>query len=451
MKIVVIGNGKLGYSIACKLADDGHDVTVIDNDEKALSSCANNNDVSGLLGSGVDRAVLEEAGVPEAHVVVAVTQSDEINIIVCMLARKMGAKHTIARIREVEYAKGMELIRPEMGMGINVNPELEAAEEISRIFRFPSALKIDFFSRGRVEIIEIGVAENSPLAGVRLADFSSRFKAKVLICTVHRGDEVLIPGGDFVIRAGDKINITGALRDVNLLFKKIGYTSRKVKNVMIVGGGKIGYYLARILQDIGMDIKLLEKDRERCERLSHLLPKVTVVHCDGTDQDSLVEENIDEVDGLAALTGLDEENVIISMFAQSRGVAKVVTKINHITFGGVLEKAGIDCVVTPHAITTHNVSRYIRAIQNSEDSSFETLISLVGGRAEGIEFHIGPGFAGNRVPLKDLKLKKDILIAIIIRGGKTIYPTGDDCILPDDNIVVVTTRSGINEISDILG
>ncbi len=450
MKIVVIGSGKLGYSIACKLAEEGHDIAVVDNNEHALGTTLTNNDISGMLGNGIDRALLEEIGVPEAQVVISVTQSDEVNIISSLLAHKLGANNTIARIREPEYALGMDLIRPEMGKGMNVNPELEAAEEISRIFRFPSALKIDFFSRGRVEMIEFAVGESSPLVGVRLADFSSRFKAKVLICAVHRGNDVFIPGGDFIIAPGDKLTITGTPKDVNQFFKKTGYTSKKVKNVMIVGGGRIGYYLARILQDMGMDIKILENDRERCEKLADLLPKVTVVHCNGTEQDTLLDENIAEVDGLAALTGLDEENVIISMFAQSQGVSKVVTKINHITFGGILEKAGIDCVVTPHVITTHNVCRYVRALQNSEDSSFETLISLVGGRAEGIEFHVGKSFPGNHIQLKDLKLKKNILIAIIIRNGKTIYPTGNDVILPGDAIVIVTTRSGINEISDIL-
>ncbi len=450
MRIVVIGNGKLGASIARKLADDGHELVVVDHNAKALSSCLSNNNVSGVVGSGVDRSVLEEAGVADAQVVIAVTQSDEVNIICAIMAKKLGAAHTIARIREPEYVRGMDLIRPEMGMGMNVNPELEAAEEISRVFRFPTALQIEFFSRGRVEIIELGLKEDSPLDGVRLSDFSSRFKAKVLICTVHRGDKVFIPTGDFVLQAGDKINITGGLKDVNQFCKKLGYTSRKVKTVMIVGGGRIGYYLARILTDIGLDVKMLEKDRERCEKLSELLPKVTVVHCDGTEQDALVEEDIDDTDGLAALTGLDEENVIISMFAQSRNVGKVVTKINHITFGGVLEKAGIDCVVTPHSITTHRVCRYVRALQNSEDSSFETLISLAGGGAEAIEFHVGPGFAGNRIPLKDLKLKKNILIGVITRGSKTIHPAGDDYILPGDNVVIVTTRNGINEISDVL-
>ncbi|MBQ6819160.1 MAG: Trk system potassium transporter TrkA [Clostridia bacterium] len=449
MRIVVVGNGKLGASIARKLADDGHEVVVVDHNEKALSTSLSNNNVSGVVGGGVDRAALAEAGVSDAQVVIAVTQSDEVNIITSILAKKMGAGHTIARIREPEYMGSMELIRPEMGLGMNVNPELEAAEEISRVFRFPSALQIEFFSRGRVEIVELCLKDDSPLVGMKLADFGAKFKSKVLICTVRRGEEVFIPTGDFVLQAGDNINITGALRDVNQFCKKLGYTSRKVKTVMIVGGGRIGYYLARILQDIGMEVKILEKDRERCEKLSDLLPKVTVIHCDGTEQDALMEEDIAETDGLAALTGLDEENVIISMFAQSCGVAKVVTKINHITFGGVLEKAGIDCVVTPHVITTQRIVRYVRALQNSEDSSFETLISLAGEGAEAIEFHVGKGFAGNHVPLKELKLKKNILIAVITRGSKTIHPTGDDCIMPGDNIVLVTTRK-VNEISDIL-
>ncbi len=450
MKIVVIGNGKLGSAISRKLADEGHQVVVVDYNERALSTSLTENNVFGVNGNGIDWTVLSEAGVEDAHMVVSVAQSDEVNIVCSILAQKMGAQHTVARIRGIEYNKSIELLRSDMGAGINVNPELEAAEEISRIFRFPSALHIDFFSRGRVEIIELPVKETNPLVGMSLMQISAHYKTKVLVCTVQRGDEVLIPRGDFVIQAGDRISITGNFRDINHFCKKVGYTGRKIKRVMIVGGGRIGYYLARSLQEAGMDVKILEKDRAICEKLAELLPKVAVVHCDGTQQDALMEEDIDEADGLAALTGLDEENVIISMFAQSQNVHKVVTKINHITFGGVLEKAGIDCVVTPHMITTQRVVRYVRAIQNSEDSSFETLISLAGGGAEGIEFHVGKGFEGNNVPLKQLKLKKNILIAVITRGGKHLHPTGDDCIMPGDNIVVVTTRSGINEISDIL-
>ncbi len=450
MKIVVIGNGKLGYSLARALAEDGHSVAVVDKNEQALSATLNQIDVAGLVGSGVDYEVLQASGVPEAKVVAAVTQSDEVNIICAIMAKKMGAAHTIARIREPELAKSMVLLRPEMGSGMNVNPELETAEEISRIFRFPSALKVDFFSRGRIEIIEQVIAENSPLAGLRLSDFGARFKARVLVCSVCRGEQVCIPGGDFVLSAGDRISLTGSMRDMNQLFKKIGLSNRKIRSVMIVGGGRVGYYLARILLLAGMDVKILEKDRDRCEALSHLLPKADVVLCDGTAQEALLDEGIAEVDGLAALTGLDEENVIISMFAQSQSVAKVVTKINHITFGGILERAGIDCVVTPHRITTHNVRRYVRALQNSEDSSFETLVSLADGRAEALEFHVGQGFAGNGLPLRTLKLKKNVLVAVILRGGKPVYPTGDDCILPDDTVIFVTTLKNIHEISDVL-
>ena len=450
MRIVIIGNGKLGYAIARKLAADGHSIVVVDRNEKHLSATLNDIDVSGILGSGVDRSVLEEAGVPDAQVLIAATQSDETNIIVSILANKLGAAHTIARVREPEYARTADMLRPEMGPGINVNPELEAAEEISRIFRFPSALRIDFFSHGRVEIIEMAVGEKSPLDGLRLSDFSSVVKAKVLVCTVHRGDRVFIPGGDFVLQAGDRISITGALRDVNLFFKRVGYTNKKVKNVMIVGGGQLSYYLAKMLLKSHTEVTIIERDMARCEELVEALPGATIDCGDGTEEELLREEHLESMDGFVACTGMDEVNAILSLYALKHSSKKVITKVNHVDFGDVIEGLQLDSIVNPKQLTAQQIVQYVRAAGNSMESNVETLYRLMNGRVEALEFLLDSKSSLIGTKLADMRIKKNVLIAGIVREGKLIIPGGQDAFQAGDTVIVVTTNLGFHEIENIL-
>lgn len=449
MKIIVVGNGKLGFALSRQLSLEGHDVIIVDNDPEALESSAAL-DVTTVTGNGVSREVLVEAGIATADLLIAVTPSDEGNIIVCLMGRKLGARHTIPRIRNPEYAKDLALIKDELGLSMVVNPEMSAAEEIARILRFPSALKVNFFSRGRIELIEVSINAQNPLIGLSLAEISKKFRTNILVCTVRRGEEALIPNGSFVLREGDQIGITAAPSDMTAFFRAAGILQQRIRDVMIVGGSRISFYLSRILLDAGMQVKILEFDRSRCEVLAELLPKAMIIHCDGSDQEVLQEEGIDNTDALVALTGLDEENVVISMYAISRNVKKTITKINHITFGDVLKKAGIECIITPHTITTSHIVYYVRAMQNSSGSSFEALTRLVDGQAEAIEFRVMDGFLGKNIPLRDLKLKKNILIGNIIRAGRPIYPSGGDCLLPGDSVVVVTTRSGLDELNDIL-
>ena len=450
MKIVIVGNGKLGFSLAERLSDEGHDIVIIDNNETVISMARNSLDVSCIHGNGLSQEVQTQAGVPTADLMIAVTSTDEQNILCCLLAKKLGAKHSIARVREPDYAKSVMTLRDELNLSLAINPEKEAATDISRILRFPSAMKVDFFAKGRIEIVELKLPADSPIIGHPLWKLSGLFKAQILICAVQRGDDVIIPNGDFVPQEGDRISLTAAPNDISQLFRTLGLTSTKTRTAMIVGGGKIAYYLIRELLEAGIRVKVLDMDPKRCELLAERYPKATVLCGDGSDRETLKDEGAEEVDALVALTGLDEENVVISMYAGACKVPKVITKVNHISFGEVLSKAGIECVITPHTIAADRIVRYVRAMQSSSGGSMLALSKIVGGKVEAIEFKVNDDFKGKDLPLKNLRLQKNLLIVSIVRAGKIIYPTGDDVIRTDDRVIVVTTVAGMDELNDIL-
>ncbi len=449
MKIVVVGNGKLGASLSESLVEEGHDVVVVDNNERVIGVTRNSMDVSCIQGNGINQDIQVQAGVPTADLVIAVTPTDEQNIICCLLAKKLGAKHTIARVREPDYAKSVLTLRDELNLSLAINPEKEAATDISRILRFPSAMKVDFFAKGRIEIVELKLPADSPIIGHPLSQLSSLFKAQILICAVQRDNEVIIPNGDFVPQEGDRISLTAAPNDISQLFRTLGLTSTKTRTAMIVGGGKIAYYLIRELLEAGIRVKVLDRDEKRCELLADRYPKATVLCGDGSDRETLKEEGAEEVDALVALTGLDEENVVISMYAGSCNVPKVITKVNHISFGEVLSKAGIECVITPHTIAADRIVRYVRAMQSSSGGSMLALSKIVGGKVEAIEFQVNTDFKGVDMPLKTLKLKKNLLIVSIVRDGKILYPSGDDMVHANDRVIVVTTNTGMDDLNDI--
>lgn len=450
MKIVIVGVGKLGLSLAKQLSREGHDIVAVDQSEAALKLATDTLDINCLCGNGVDQQVQIEAGVPDSDLLIAVTTTDAQNILICMVAKKLGVKHTIARVRGPEYAKSLLTIRDEMGLSLSINPEQSAATEVSRILRFPSAMKVDFFGKGRVEMVEIKVGAGSRLIGHPLSTIYDRFHVRVLVCAVQRGDTVCIPRGDFVPEEGDLISLTATPTGILQFFREIGLTAQKTRSVMLVGAGKITYYLTRMLLDAGMQVQVLDKSRARCEEFAEWFPKAMVICGDGTDRELLKEEGIDDVDALVALTGLDEENVVISMYASACGVNKVITKINHITFGEVLTKAGIECVITPHVVATGRILRYVRAMNRTTGGSMEALSKIVNDRVEAIEFKVRDGFRGAGKPLHELHLKKGLLIASILRSGRIILPSGDDCIQPGDNVVVVAVNSGLEELNDIL-
>ena len=430
MKIIIVGDGKMGFALSQKLSGEGHDIVMIDENPDVLRLSSNTQDVGCICGNGVDIDIQKEAGVSTADLMIAVTSRDEVNIICCLLAKKLGARHTIARVRGPEYIKSTLFMREELGLSLSVNPEMAAAAEISRILRFPSAMKVDFFSKGKVEIVEFRVGPGSPLNGVALRDLQARFKVKVLVCAVQRGDAVQIPGGSFTLQEEDLVSITGAPPDINQFFRNTGLLAQKTRT--------------------GIRVKVVEIDPQRCETLAEALPKAMIIQGDGSDRELLQEEGIDDVDALAALTGLDEENVVVSMYARSRGVGKVITKINHISFGEILGKAGIECVVTPHMIAANFILRYVRAMQNAPGSRVEALSRIIGGRAEAVEFRANQDFAGIQLPLCKLRLKKDLLVACIIRDNRVIFPSGNDCIQPRDGVIVVTTRETLEGLNDIL-
>ena len=450
MKIIIVGDGKMGFALSQKLSGEGHDIVMIDENPDVLRLSSNTQDVGCICGNGVDIDIQKEAGVSTADLMIAVTSRDEVNIICCLLAKKLGARHTIARVRGPEYIKSTLFMREELGLSLSVNPEMAAAAEISRILRFPSAMKVDFFSKGKVEIVEFRVGPGSPLNGVALRDLQARFKVKVLVCAVQRGDAVQIPDGSFTLQEEDLVSITGAPPDINQFFRNTSLLAQKTRTVMIVGGGKTSFYLCRLLGEMGIRVKVVEIDPQRCETLAEALPKAMIIQGDGSDRELLQEEGIDDVDALAALTGLDEENVVVSMYARSRGVGKVITKINHISFGEILGKAGIECVVTPHMIAANFILRYVRAMQNAPGSRVEALSRIIGGRAEAVEFRANQDFAGIQLPLCKLRLKKDLLVACIIRDNRVIFPSGNDCIQPRDGVIVVTTRETLEGLNDIL-
>ena len=450
MKIIIVGDGKVGMTLTEFLSQEGYDITVIDHNPKVVNHVINTYDVMAINGNGANYDVLVEAGAARADLLIAATSSDELNILSCLMAKKIGTKNTIARVRNPEYAQQLVFLREELGLSMVVNPELEAAREISRILRFPAAIKLDCFSKGRVDLAEIKLPERGHLAGQRLRELYRICREKILVCAVQREDRVIIPDGNFVLAAGDKIHITGTHAALASFFKAIGMFKEKSKHVMIIGGGKISYYLARQMLDIGVDIKIIEKEEARCLELSDALPRATVICGDGTDQDTLTEEGLASSDACVVLTGIDEENIVVSLYAQSLGVAKVITKIDRISFTDMVESVGIDSFVSPKIITANRIIRYVRAMQASGEHSVKTLYKIVNNQAEALEFLIPQDCAYINIPLKDLTTRKGILFASIIRRGRVIIPGGDDHLEAGDSVIVIAAAEDfIKNLEDI--
>ncbi|MBQ7874198.1 MAG: Trk system potassium transporter TrkA [Oscillospiraceae bacterium] len=452
MKIVIIGAGKVGSTLASQLVKEGHEVIVIDTDEERLNSLQNMIDIMTLCGNGASAEILGEAEVSNCDLVIAATSADEVNILACFIARQKGAPKTIARVRNPEYRNQLELMKEELGLSMIVNPELSAANEISRILRFPSANDVELFCRGHVELVDYTIGKASPLCDLALKDIYGKYKIKVLICAVRRGDDITIPKGDFVLREGDKINITASPKNIHDFFEAIGSFKKPVKSVMIVGGSMIAYYLANQLIDMRIDVKIVERDAKRCEELSEMLPKASIVCANATEKDILLEEGIMDFDGFIALTGLDEMNIIYGMYAKAKNVEKVITKIHHLSFPEVIENSGIESVVSPKLITAERISSYVRAIQNSySKNKVESLRRIVDNRIEALEFIVREDADYIGVPLKDLPIRENMLVAAIVRKGHAIIPGGFDVIKKGDSVVVITEGvSTVDELNDIM-
>lgn len=451
MKIIVNGCGKIGKTILASFVAEGHDVVAIDNNPDVINEITNIYDVIGVCGNGTDSDILDEAGVSKAELIVSVTGSDELNMLTCFLAKRMGTIYTIARIRNPEYNnKSLEFMRQQLDISFTINPELMAAHELFNILKFPSAAKIETFSVRNFEMVEHKLKPNSKLDGVKISELRSAYKAKVLISAVQRGEEVYIPDGNFVLKSGDKIGITATPAEIIKLMREIGANNAPARKIMILGGGKTAYYLAKKLSNIGNTVTIIEKDKNVCEKLCEALPKVTIINADGSEQEVLAEEGIGTVDAFVSLTGMDEQNILVSAFADSKGVPKVITKVNRNALLPLAEHWGLDTLISPKRIVCDVLVKYARALENSQGSSVETLYKLMDDKVEALEFTVKEGLDFLEIPFKDLNLKPNILIAGIIRDRKSIIPSGDDMLMLKDKVIVLAANQRINNLSDIV-
>lgn len=449
MKIVIVGDGKVGHALSEQLSGERHDIVVIDNKPDRARYTDTRLDVVAVQGNGASYLVQQEAGVAEADLLIAATSADEVNMLCCLVAKKMGAKGTIARVRNPEYTQQLELMGDDLGLSMTINPELAAAAEIARILAFPSATRIETFGRGRVELYEFVLPDTTPLHGLALAGLYSTHKLKVLICVVQRAGQVFIPSGDFVLQRGDVLNITSTRTRIQDFCRVAGITTHKIHNVMVAGGSRIAYYLTRQLQHMGLQVKIVERDRARCLQLCERFPEAMIIEGDAGDYTLLQEEGLADTDAFVSLTGNDEENILMSLNAATQGVHKVVTKVNRDGLTGLAGKLKLGSVISPKYITANNIVQVVRALANSQGSNVETLHRLVDNTVEALEFRIVPGFARAGVPLKELQFQPNLLLACILRGSEVIIPGGNDTIEVGDSVVVVTTRRFMDDIADI--
>lgn len=451
MKIIIVGCGKVGQKITERLSNEQDmDITVVDLRHEAVSELINEYDVMGISGSVTSLDILVEAGIKDADILIAVTGSDELNLLTCLMAKKIGNCQTIARVRKPDFNKSIHLLKDDLGLAMVINSEEAAASEIARSLRFPSAIQIDTFAKGRIEILRFRISEASVLDNMRVADINARLNSDVLVCGVNRGDAAYIPGGDFVLKAGDKVSIVASIENVSYFFKKIGIKTNKVKDTIIVGGGEIGYYLAQKLIRAGVEVKIIEKNKDKCESLCTLLPEAVIINGDGTDNRLLLEEGIEYAESFVALTNMDEENILLSLFAKSKTNGKLVTKINRIAYDEVINNLDLDTTIYPKDITAEYIVRFVRAKRNSIGCNIETMHFIMDGKAEALEFRIKENSPVVNIPLEEMNLKENILVACINRGGRIVIPRGRDIIKKDDSVIIVTTHKGFKDIRDIL-
>ena len=450
MKIVIIGDGKVGHKLCAQLSEEDYDIVLIDQNAGKLKEALNRMDIFCITGDGANVEVQKEADVPHADLVIACASTDELNMLSCLLAKRLGAKHTIARVRNPVYHRQIGLLKDDLHLSMAVNPELAVSHEIARVLLFPDTSKVETFVKGRVELVEFGIRPDSRLKDLSLAEIYRRFQIRILVCAVRRGKEVFIPNGDTILREGDRIHIAATHRELENFFNAQGKRTGKVRNVLICGGGGVSYYLAHQLQHSRMHVKIIEKDYARCEKLTELLPEATIIHGDATDHDLLIEEGIESADALIALTGMDEENIIMALFAKTQNVPKIVAKVNEDSRAQMVEGLGIDSIVSAKSVTADAILSYVRARRKSiKSANVETLYRLVEGKVEALEFLVRQECEYTDIPLKDLPIKPEYLIACIGRKGSIVIPGGDDCIQVGDSVVIVTTERGTEDLREM--
>ncbi len=450
LKILIVGCGQIGHNLAEQLVEQGNNVTVIDTSASKVNEICSSCDCIGVVGNGATYAVQREAGIKDTDLLIAVTGSDELNLLCCLIAKREGNCHTIARVKNPEYTGDTEYLKNELGLGMVINPQNTTAEEIARVLRFPSAMNIDTFAGGKVELIKFRLPVGSPLAGMSVWEVVSKLRCDVLICTVERGDEAYIAKGNLTFEERDIISIIATPKNAERFFSKIGYKTRSVKDVIIAGGGDTGTYLCGFLREEGISVKIIEKDEDVCNELCTRFPDVTVIHGNAGDKETLLEEGIDKAGAFVALTNLDEENILISLFAKNIGSGKLVTKINRFDFDDVIKHLDLDSIIYPKNITTDLIVRYIRAMKNTIGSNVETLYNVIKGKVEASEFIVKDGSPVTNAPLSALKFKDDVLVAAILRQKKVIIPRGNDVIAAGDRVVIVSGIMALHDISDIL-
>ena len=451
MNIVIVGCGKIGSTILSDLLSEGHDIVAVDSDPQVISEISNIYDSMYVCGSGTNCDTLVEAGVERAELFIAATGSDECNMLSCFIAKRMGAKHTIARVRNPEYSeKSFGFMRQQLDISMIMNPDQLAAQDMYYTLKLPGAVKIEYFARRSFEMVELRLKEDSPLCGVKLHELRKSYDAKFLICAVQRGDSVVIPDGNYVLEPGDRIELTAAPSEISKLLKLLGILRKQSRSVMILGASRAAYYLTRMLLASGTGVTVIERDHQRCQHFSELLPGATVICDDGSKQELLMAEGLTSRDAFVSLTGMDEENILVSFFALSQGLPKVITKVNRDELHATAERLGLDSLIASRHVSSNVVSRYARALQNSLGSNMEALYRILDGKAEAIEFAVHSDCVLTGIPLAEMRLRSGILIAGIIRGRKTIIPSGTDCIYVGDHIIVLAAGMQIHQLTDIL-
>lgn len=450
MKIIIVGCGKIGTTLAEQLSSEHHDLVVIDTNPQKIQQLSESIDVMGIVDNGASINVLSDAGIEDAHLLIAVTGSDELNLLCCVIAKKVSKCHTIARVRNPLYNKERNFIRKSLGITMIINPELASAIEISRLLRFPSAIELDTFAKGRVELLKFKLLPEFRLSGMSVMEIVDKLRCNVLICGVERGEEVFIPSGNFILQDNDLISIMASPKNSASFFKKVGIHTHQVKNALIVGGGTLGYYLAALLIDLKIKVRIVENNQERCQQLSELLPEATVICGDGTDKKLLLQEGLTQTESFITLTNMDEENIFLSLFAKKNSKAKLITKVNRIAFDDIIDGLDIGSVIYPKYITADYILQYVRAMENSLSSNVETLYHILDNQAEALEFSVKEASSVTDIPLSQLNLKENLLIACINRNGSIQIPRGQDTIQVGDTVIIVTSVKGFRDLKDIL-
>lgn len=451
MKIIILGAGKVGKTLIKHMSNEDHDIIVVDQNAMKVEEVVNQYDVIGVVGNGGSYDILMEAGAEDANLIICVTASDELNILAGLVAKKMGTRHTIARVRNPDYSLQRDFMRNQLGFSMIVNPELEAASEIRRVLSFPSAVKVDTFSRGKVELAEFFVEDHSRLNGVELNQLHKITKTNILVCAVSHNEDVIIPDGNYAIKPGDHLYITGTHRDLSKFCLDIGVITSRIKNVIIIGGGKIAYYLSKQLSTQGIKVKIIEKDKNRCQVLAEKLPYVTIIHGDGSDDELLNEEGIENTDAVLALTGLDEENIVLSLSAKNLYHKKTIAKVTRMNYTGLSNVLKVDSIVAPKKIVASQIIRYVRAKMNKDhDSAVKTLYKIVDGEVEAVEFKVTEHFKFLHKTINEMKIKEHVLVAAIIRENEVIVPKGNTTMELNDYVIIVSRGEIMKSLNDML-